>query len=101
MVRVIIERKLKADKESEMWALTHELRSKGMRQPGYVSGETLVGYDDPSLWVVISTWLTAELWQAWANNPERQAIAARVAPLLTAPARTTVLKFLEEPEARK
>jgi len=101
MVRIIIERRLKTGKEHEMWTLLQEFRSKAMRQPGYVSGETLVGHSDPSLWVVISTWLTAELWQAWANNPVRQEVAARVAPLLIAPAKTTVLKFLEEPWARK
>lgn len=99
MIRVIIERKLKPGKEREMWNLIHELRSKGMRQPGYVSGETLVGFDDPSLWVVISTWLTAELWQAWAGSPERQATGAQVEPLLAAPVKTTILKFLEEPRS--
>ena len=98
MVRVIIERRLKAGKEREMWTLLNELRSKAMCQSGYVAGETLVGYDNPSLWVVITTWLTAELWQAWAGSPERQAIAARVEPLLTAPVKITLLKFFEEPK---
>lgn len=97
MIRVIIKRKIRPGKEREMWNLTHDLRSKAMRSTGYVSGETLVGHDDPSLWVIISTWLTAENWQAWLNSPERKAVDSQEKALLAAPVRTTVLKFLEEP----
>lgn len=98
MVRVIIERRPKQGKEREMWPLLHELRRQGLPQPGYISGETLVGHDDPSLWVVIATWLSAEHWQAWVNSPERKELTAKIEPLLTVPAKTTVLKFLEEPK---
>ncbi len=96
MIRVIIERKVKRGKEREMWALLHDLRSKAIRQPGYVSGETLVGYDDPALWVVISTWFKAESWQDWLNSPERKAIVRAEKSLVAAPTKITVLKFLEE-----
>ena len=64
MIKVIIERKIKAGKEREAWDLLHELRSEAMLQSGYVSGETLKGYEDPSLWFAIGTWLEAEDWQA-------------------------------------
>ncbi len=70
-----------------------------MRQPGYVSGETLVGYDNPLLWIVISTWLKAENWQDWLNKPERKAMVTREKALIAAPVKTTVLKFLEEARA--
>ena len=98
MVRVIIERRPKPGKEREMWTLLHELRGHGLHQPGYISGETLVGHDDPSLWIVISTWLSAEHWRAWANSPEREELSAKTEPLLTAPVKTTMLEFLEEPK---
>ena len=101
MIRVIIERKVKRGKEREMWSLLHDLRSKAIRQPGYVSGETLVGYDDLSLWVVIGTWLKAESWQDWLKSPERKAIASREKSLLTTPTKITVLKFLEEAKGGK
>jgi quinol monooxygenase YgiN len=56
----------------------------------------LVGRDDPSLWVVIATWLSAEHWQAWVNTPERKKLAAKIESLLTTPAKITVLEFLEK-----
>jgi heme-degrading monooxygenase HmoA len=97
MIKLIIERKIKAGKEREAWDLLHELRSKAMRQSGYVSGETLKGYDDSSLWFAISTWLEAEDWQAWFNSPERKALEDREKALIDAPIKTTLLKFFEEP----
>jgi antibiotic biosynthesis monooxygenase (ABM) superfamily enzyme len=53
MIKVVIERKIKAGKESEAWDLLHELRSKAIQQPGYVTGETLMRYDDSSLWFTL------------------------------------------------
>lgn len=96
MIRVIIERRPKKGKERELWALLHDLRKQGLPQPGYISGETLVGRDDPSLWVVIATWLSPEHWQAWVNSPERKKLAAKIEPLLATPSKTTVLEFLEK-----
>ena len=98
MVRVIIERRPKQGKEREMWTLLHELRKQGLPRPGYISGETLMGHDDPSLWVVIATWLSAEHWQAWVNSPERKELITKIEPLLAAPVKTTLLNFLEEPK---
>ena len=96
MVRVIIERKVKEGKELELLAELLELRTRGMRQAGYVSGETLKGHDDPSLYIVISTWRSAELWHAWTSSPERQRIAHKVETLLSSPERTTIADFLTE-----
>ncbi len=73
-----------------------DLRTEGIREPGYVSGETLVVYDDPSLYIVISTWRSVAHWQAWASSSERNKLAAKVEQLLAAPAKTTVLMFIKE-----
>ena len=96
MIRLIIERKIKSGKEREAWNLLHDFRSKAMHQRGYVSGETLRAYDDPLLWVAISTWLEAEDWQAWLNSPERKLLESREKELIDAPVKTTVLKFFEK-----
>ncbi len=92
MIRVIIERKVKKGKELECRELVSELRSKAVHQPGYVTGETWVDDDDPHLWVIISTWIGPELWQSWQSSPERQAITAKLEPLLAVPERTRVLQ---------
>lgn len=93
MVRVIIERRCQPNKEVELEKLLVELRSKGVQQRGYVSGETLRSVDDPSLWLVISTWLDAELWNAWENHPERQEVVTKIERLLVAPAKASVFSF--------
>jgi heme-degrading monooxygenase HmoA len=75
-----------------------ELRISAMRQPGYISGETLRGntlrtVDDPSLWLVISTWVDAESWQKWQMVPERREIESKIEALLVAPEEVTILKI--------
>jgi len=97
VIKLIIERKIKSGKEHEAWDLLHELRSKALRQKGYISGETLKTFDDPSLWVAISTWLEAEDWRAWLNSPERKALEGREKEVIDAPVKATVLEFFEEP----
>ena len=97
MIKVIIERKIKAGKESKAWDLLHELRSNAIKQSGYVTGETLMGFDDSSLWFTIGTWLEAEDWQAWLSSPDRKALVDREKALIDTPIKTTLLKPFEEP----
>lgn len=94
MVRVIIERRFRARKEAELENLLVELRSRAMAQPGYVSGETLRALDDPSLWVVLSTWLDVSLWKAWEASPERRDIEDRIGRIASAPAKVSVFSFV-------
>ncbi len=94
MVRVIIERRFQPGKESELEDLLVELRSRAMAQPGYVSGETLRSIDDPSLWVVLSTWLDASLWKVWEANPERKEIENRIERIASAPAKVSAFTFV-------
>ncbi len=95
MVRVIIERRCQPNKEAELEKLLVELRSKAMWQRGYISGETLQSVDAPSLWLVISTWLDAELWKAWENSPERQEMVTKIEQLLVVPEKVSVLSFVK------
>lgn len=94
MVRIIIERHCLPGKESELENLLVELRSQAIKQRGYVSGETLRSMDDPSLWLVLSTWLDVDLWRIWENSPEREEIDGRMQPLLSGPARTSAYSFV-------
>ncbi len=89
-VRVVIERHAKKGKERELENLLKELRIRGIRQPGYLSGETLQSLDDLSLSLVLSTWATINDWKAWENSPQRREISAKIELLLASPARTIV-----------
>jgi antibiotic biosynthesis monooxygenase (ABM) superfamily enzyme len=79
MIRVLIERRIKPGKEMEAARLLLELRSQGMKQPGYISGETLYFLDDPSLWMVISTWTDIDSWTAWHTVSERDQLNSKMA----------------------
>jgi heme-degrading monooxygenase HmoA len=101
MIRVIIERKIKPGKESVMWNILHDLRTKVLGRKGYVSGETLLGHDDRSLWVVIGTWVNAEYWQEWFNSSERQTIENQEKALLANAVKITIFDFIEELPGRE
>jgi heme-degrading monooxygenase HmoA len=48
-----------------------ELRSLGVRQPGYISGETFFNLERPDECLVISRWTSLEHWQQWTQDQRR------------------------------
>jgi heme-degrading monooxygenase HmoA len=48
-----------------------ELRALGVRQPGYIAGETFFSLDRPDECLVISRWTSLEYWQQWKRDPRR------------------------------
>jgi len=83
MIRVLIERQCKAGKERALDGLLNDLRAKSLNQPGYISGETLVGIDDPKSFLVISTWTKLNTWKAWEDSQARLEVVHLIAPLIT------------------
>jgi len=81
-VKVILKRKVPKDKEKDLLPLLLELRSKAMRQPGYISGETLRSMDSPEELIVIGTWQSKEAWDKWASSKERSEVQERIDSLL-------------------
>ncbi len=81
-VKIIIVRHVAQDKEEQIRPLLMQMRSGAHAQTGYVSGETLVNYDDPQEKVVISTWRNLENWNEWLRNPERCELQGRVDEIL-------------------
>lgn len=80
MIKAIIEWRSNPGKEKALEGMLRDLRSKAMRHQGYISGETLVGVDDPSVYVVVSTWTRLEAWKIWENSRERQELVRLIAP---------------------
>jgi len=72
------------------------LRSAGMRQRGYITGETLREADNPSVFMVISTWITLDAWKAWQTSRQRLLIEEMMDSLLTAERKVRV--FIEDVE---
>ena len=91
MVKVLLERTIRGQNVSQIVRLLRQLRILAMQQPGYISGETLHGVDDPNFYLVISTWESPEQWQRWLDNPERQKLSAEIDSYLESPTRTRVM----------
>jgi heme-degrading monooxygenase HmoA len=81
MVKVIVEYKLK--KGAEIGPLLLRLRTAAMSQKGHISSETLIGSEDRSTILVISTWDNVENWKTWRNSSERAQIENAIESLLS------------------
>lgn len=91
-IRVLMTRKLprlagemEAELLPQLVPLLNELRSIAMRQPGYISGETMRNVSDPSEYLVISTWKSVEDWQRWFADGRRATLEGKVDMILGSP----------------
>ena len=81
-VKIIIKRKVAADKAVQLKELVMQLRSFSMKQPGYVSGESLKNVDRQNEYLVISTWDSLSAWKDWESSKERAKIQDQIDALL-------------------
>ena len=92
MIRVIIERHAKEG--LRLLTLLREIRAEAMKQPGYISGETLVDTEDSSGLIVISSWESLKDWKAWHASEVRVKLDQRIESLLVEPARVRTYRYL-------
>jgi heme-degrading monooxygenase HmoA len=81
-VKILIKRKVAADKASQLKEVVMQLRSLSMKQPGYVSGESLRNVDRQNEYLVISTWDSLSAWKDWQSSKERANIQGQIDTLL-------------------
>jgi len=81
-VKILIKRKVKADKARQMIPLFRQMRALATNQPGYISGETLKRIDSPDEFLVISTWHSSDDWEKWLKSTARNEIQQKVDELL-------------------
>lgn len=93
-IRVIIERKVKEGRQSEMMNVLRELRTLALPRRGYIAGETLRSKDDPSTYIVISSWESVEDWEAWRNRPERNKIRKKLEQFLVTPEKYSIFLYV-------
>jgi len=93
MIRVMIERKVKAGKD--LSALLVELRVAAITHfKGYFGGETLINLEDKSTVVVLSTWRSIEDWERWANSKTRTRLYEQIEPLLEEKPKVRIFEVL-------
>jgi len=81
-VKILIRRKVSADKAAKLKDLVMQLRALSVKQPGYVSGESLKSVENPDQYLVISTWDGLDAWKAWLGSKERAVIQNQIDALL-------------------
>ena len=81
-IKVLIKRTFPQEKASDILKLFMEMRSLATGQEGYISGETLKSSDRPNVYLVISTWTSANDWENWLRKKERQEIQGKIDALL-------------------
>ena len=81
-VKIIIKRSIPPQKVGKVMPLFKKMRSVAVKQPGYISGETLQSINTPGEIVVISTWQTVDEWQRWVTHKERLKIQGQIDMLL-------------------
>ena len=72
-VKILIKRKFKKGNMRAASRLVINNRKGAMRQPGYISSETLRSLDDTSQVIVVSMWENIEAWETWKNSETRMA----------------------------
>ena len=82
--KILIERHTAPQQGHHVLAIATELRAAAIRQPGYISGESLINVADNTV-VVISTWRSLEDWRRWEASEERRMLEENIAPLLSQP----------------
>ena len=81
-IQVIIKRKIKQGHQAKkIVPIIRQMRIHAMHQPGYISGETLYGIENPGLCIVFSKWQTVEDWEKWSQSLERTNMDAKIESL--------------------
>jgi heme-degrading monooxygenase HmoA len=81
-VKILITRTIPQENARDMLNLFKKLRSLATEQNGYISGETLRSSDRPDVFLVISTWASANDWENWLKSKKRQEIQGKIDALL-------------------
>ena len=84
-IRVFIKRHIKEGREEEAIAMLNQFRHMAKKQPGYISGETLINHFDSRSITIVSSWQKIEDWIHWQNSAERAANEAMIESLLEQP----------------
>ena len=69
-VKVMIKRLIKEGNAKDVFVLLNKHRSNAMNQKGYITGETLMSYQNPLFLLVISTWQSIEkrMRRSWNSS---------------------------------
>jgi heme-degrading monooxygenase HmoA len=85
LIRVFIKRQVKRGNVETVLSLLKGFRSGAVKQPGYISGETMINHYDSHGIMIVSTWEKLDDWIRWEGSEERAAHEAKIESLLEVP----------------
>ena len=91
MITVIIERHIAPDMSSTYESFAKQIIQATVSAPGFISGESLRGLDDPNARYIVVKMKSKSNWLEWLQSKERRELVALVNPLLTIPEKVTLL----------
>ena len=94
MVRIIIERHIKAGRRGEFIDLLNKLRAAVVHHPGFISGETLASIEDAFIISVLSTWQSLDAWKKWEETQPRIKLEQQIEPLLLENPKVRIYKVM-------
>jgi len=95
MIRVVVDHQLKDKKDTEAYIeVMRELTNEAMKQPGYITGETLVNTDDECNILVIATWRSSNHFNDWYTSEIRQKVNGMYPRILTEPPRIRIYSYV-------
>ena len=91
---VIVEIELRTNEATKILHSLRELRTEAMHQPGYISGNTLVGVEEPSLISIVTIWQSAKEWKAWEKSQTQIKLFKEIAPFLLEKSKIKIFRYL-------
>ena len=96
MIKVFQERRVKKENYARLIAYLTDLRAAALRQPGYLTGETLVKGNDLIDVLAISTWVSEDYWKAWTTSEQRIELNDMINRLISEEAKISIYRVPEE-----
>ena len=84
-VQVFIKKHVKEGHVQSAIGILEEFRNMAKKEPGYISGETLINHYDSRSITVVSTWRTIEDWVRWQSSEKRAANEEKIEAMLEVP----------------
>jgi antibiotic biosynthesis monooxygenase (ABM) superfamily enzyme len=91
MITVLIERHIAPDMAETYEDFAKKIIQATVCTPGFISGESLRGLEDPDTRYIIVKMKSKEDWLEWLHSKERRELVGLLDPLLSVPEKITVL----------
>ncbi|MCO7226212.1 antibiotic biosynthesis monooxygenase [Pleionea sp. CnH1-48] len=92
MIRVIIERELKAECLEDYFALILKAKRDAGHKQGFLGGELYQDINEPNRLTIIASWQDIDSWRKWTDSEERVSLLESMKPLLSRDERVSVLE---------